>query len=155
MQATIKTFGATGNTGESKNDMLFHESTSGPHGGYFQILQEAHHTKEDLARAKLWLRKNHDVNHITVVHEFTLSIRQTRDLLNSKGVLLTDSDPSTLTDKGYIFGAHPMTEANFEIITADRLMNNSHNSDDLYFVSFDDYDNYLDKMFKKHLDRQL
>lgn len=51
--------GVTG-TGEGE-DMLFHSDINSPDGATFTLFVEKHHTKEDVERAKRWLKKNRDV----------------------------------------------------------------------------------------------
>ena len=55
---------------ESKKEakqILFYKEDLTPLGGRFELFQEPHHTKEDVDKAKKWLRHNHDVVSIKVV----------------------------------------------------------------------------------------
>ena len=52
---------------EEAKQILFYIEEVTPMGGRFELFQESHHTKEDVDKAKKWLRHNHDVVDIKVV----------------------------------------------------------------------------------------
>lgn len=52
---------------EEAKQILFYIEEVTPMGGRFELFQESHHTKEDVDKAKKWLRHNHDVVGIKVV----------------------------------------------------------------------------------------
>jgi|694.fasta_scaffold03908_21 hypothetical protein len=50
--------------------ILFYKMAMAHHnGGSFELFKEHQHTKEDVDKAKQWLKTNHDVVSITVVQE--------------------------------------------------------------------------------------
>ena len=67
-EATVKEFSPDGVTGNGNpEDMFYKYELSGPDGARFWLLLEDHHTKEDQARAKSYLRNNFDVTKIDFV----------------------------------------------------------------------------------------
>jgi hypothetical protein len=56
-----------GSTGSGKNDMLYSEELAGPGGMVFYLFKEEHHTKEDIDKAKDYLRRNRDVVGIYII----------------------------------------------------------------------------------------
>lgn len=65
---TFDEFQAEGSTGERNSDMLFRSHLSGPNGAYFELLKEKHHTEEDIARAKAWIKRNRDSTGIKIIN---------------------------------------------------------------------------------------
>lgn len=64
----FKPIGVTGETGEHE-DMFYRNEFSGPDGAHYELLREAHHTDDDVKRAKAYLRNNFDVLSIHIIHE--------------------------------------------------------------------------------------
>jgi hypothetical protein len=74
---TLKEFRAVGVTGEGEHEDLFYKNEfSGPDGAHYYLLREAHHTDEDVKKAKGYLRKNFDVLSIQIIRETNEPIRQ-------------------------------------------------------------------------------
>jgi len=71
-KVTLKEFNPYGVTGSGEeSDMFYHDYITGPQGARFNLLREEHHTDEDVARAKRWLKNNMDVVKIYVFKEKT------------------------------------------------------------------------------------
>lgn len=67
---TVKEFNPIGVTGKGdSSDMFYTMHVTGPQGARYELLQESHHTKEDIKRAKAYLRHNFDVIKITIIKE--------------------------------------------------------------------------------------
>jgi hypothetical protein len=49
--------------------LLFYKMGLSIDGGYFELFKEKQHTKEDVEKAKNWIRKHHDVVNIKIVEE--------------------------------------------------------------------------------------
>lgn len=56
-----------GTTGPNRTDMLYAERLAGPHGSSFFLFKEKFHTKEDIKRAKAFLKRNQDVVSIHII----------------------------------------------------------------------------------------
>ncbi len=65
----FKDFSPHGSTGPEDSDFLYSCYLDGPQGMRFELLKQAHHTEEDVKKAKQWLRSNHDVVGIYVIKE--------------------------------------------------------------------------------------
>lgn len=57
----------SGSTGAEKTDMLYSEVLAGSNGMVFYLYKENYHTKEDIDRAKSYLKRNRDVVNIYIV----------------------------------------------------------------------------------------
>jgi hypothetical protein len=57
----------SGATGSEKTDMLYSEELAGPNGMAFFLYKEDFHTKEDIDKAKAYLRRNRDVVKIYIL----------------------------------------------------------------------------------------
>jgi hypothetical protein len=68
---TLKQFKPHDATGPNEQDMLFRSYVTGPQGSRFELLQELHHTNEDIKRAKQYLKTNFDVVSIDLIKETT------------------------------------------------------------------------------------
>lgn len=67
---TVKEFNPIGVTGTGEpEDMFYNMHITGPQGARYELLKESHHTKEDINKAKAWLRHNFDVVKITIIKE--------------------------------------------------------------------------------------
>lgn len=66
---TLKEFQPQGSTGGEVSDMFYHSSITGPQGATYYLLKEAHHTPEDISRAKSKIRNSFDAVAITIIKE--------------------------------------------------------------------------------------
>lgn len=66
---TLKEFKPLNVTGPEAEDMFYRSHITGPAGAHYELLKEAHHTDEDIKRAKQYLRNNFDVVSIHLIHE--------------------------------------------------------------------------------------
>jgi len=66
---TLKEFNPTGSTGPDENDLLYHDYITGPQGSRYVLWVEEGHSKEDVEKAKAYLKRNFDVVKIYIEHE--------------------------------------------------------------------------------------
>jgi len=59
----------TETTGIKDKDMLFSECITGPQGSRFTLYKTLHHSKEDIKKAKSYLKSNFDVVKIYVEND--------------------------------------------------------------------------------------
>lgn len=72
IQMTFDEFNSEGCTGKGDHtDMLFRSHLYGPDGAFFELLKERHHTDEDVAKAKDWIRYNRDCTGFNILHHTT------------------------------------------------------------------------------------
>lgn len=69
MKITFLEFRPQSSTGPETTDAFFRSSASGPNGAHYDILKEPHHTKEDMEKAKAFIRRNFDPVGITIITE--------------------------------------------------------------------------------------
>ena len=70
MKMRLSDFNPDGVTSEGNDsDMFYNYFISSKDGAEYQLFKEAHHTKEDVNKAKSYLKNNFDVLKITIITE--------------------------------------------------------------------------------------
>lgn len=66
---TLAQFKPNDTTGPEHEDLFFNSHITGPQGARYELFRQSHHTNEDVAKAKRYLKRNFDVVSICVIKE--------------------------------------------------------------------------------------